>query len=102
VSCFSTQLTTDECAQSWISSKLSLHDVQVAVDAAKYYETKSKQSKARERLGKFSTRIGFYSSVLDVFVQHHPEYVSLVWGAMKFLFIVRESCRLDHALEQVS
>ncbi|KAH7325687.1 hypothetical protein B0I35DRAFT_116819 [Stachybotrys elegans] len=23
---------------------------------------------------------------MDVFVQHHPEYVSLVWGSMKFLF----------------
>ncbi|KAF8246083.1 hypothetical protein K440DRAFT_491115, partial [Wilcoxina mikolae CBS 423.85] len=66
-----------------------LRDVETAVTAAKmHYETRSKQSKAREWLGKFSARIVFYSSVLDVFVQHHPEYVSLVWGAMKFLFVV--------------
>ena len=23
--------------------------------------------------------------------QHHPEYVSLVWGAIKFVFIVRST-----------
>ncbi|KAF4463675.1 nacht domain [Fusarium albosuccineum] len=28
-----------------------------------------------------------YSTVLDVFAQHHPEYVSLVWGSFKVLFI---------------
>ncbi|RMJ18944.1 hypothetical protein CDV36_001359 [Fusarium kuroshium] len=27
------------------------------------------------------------NKVLDVFVQHHPEYVALVWGTMKLLFI---------------
>ncbi|KAF8533523.1 hypothetical protein BDD12DRAFT_898725 [Trichophaea hybrida] len=89
VSYFSTQLTTDESAKKWIQDKPSFHDVEITVIAAKmHYETRSKQSKAREWLGKFSARIVFYSSVLDVFVQHHPEYVSLVWGAMKFLFVV--------------
>lgn len=29
-----------------------------------------------------------YSDVLDVLAQHHPEYVSLVWGAFKFVFVV--------------
>lgn len=29
-----------------------------------------------------------YSNVLDVLVQHHPEYVSLAWGALKFVFVV--------------
>lgn len=27
-------------------------------------------------------------AIFDVFAQHHPEYVSLAWGTMKFLFIV--------------
>lgn len=26
-------------------------------------------------------------AIFDTFAQHHPEYVSLAWGAMKFLFI---------------
>jgi hypothetical protein len=28
---------------------------------------------------------------MDVLVEHHPEYVSLTWDAMKFLFVVRHS-----------
>jgi hypothetical protein len=27
------------------------------------------------------------TAIFDTFAQHHPEYVSLAWGAMKFLFI---------------
>lgn len=27
------------------------------------------------------------AAIFDTFAQHHPEYVSLAWGAMKFLFI---------------
>ena len=27
---------------------------------------------------------------MDVMVQHHPEYVSLAWGAMKIVFGVRK------------
>jgi hypothetical protein len=39
-------------------------------------------------LSKFSSRICYYGQIFDVLVQHHPEYVSLAWGAMKFLFVV--------------
>ncbi|KAM0247217.1 hypothetical protein ACHAQJ_009949 [Trichoderma viride] len=28
-----------------------------------------------------------YSNVFDMFLQQHPEYTSLAWGAMKFLFM---------------
>lgn len=27
------------------------------------------------------------AAIFDTFAQHHPEYVSLAWGALKFLFI---------------
>lgn len=27
------------------------------------------------------------AAIFDTFAQHHPEYVSLAWGTMKFLFI---------------
>ena len=30
----------------------------------------------------------YYGNIFDVFAQHHPEYVALAWGAMKFLFVV--------------
>jgi hypothetical protein len=54
-------------------------------------------SKARKWLGIFSSKIMFYASILDVLVQHHPEYVSLAWGAMRFLFAV--SCPFTDFVE---
>jgi hypothetical protein len=37
---------------------------------------------------KLSSCIMFYSQVLDALAQHHPEYVALVWGTLKFLLVV--------------
>jgi len=30
----------------------------------------------------------YYGNIFDVLAQHHPEYVALAWGAMKFLLVV--------------
>ena len=35
-----------------------------------------------------SEKLLYYSNVFDVLAQHHPEYVALAWGTLKFLFIV--------------
>ncbi|KAF4451241.1 hypothetical protein FALBO_16362 [Fusarium albosuccineum] len=55
----------------------------------------------------------FYGQILDVLVQHHPEYVSLVWGAFKFLLLgvlnyetlikelCKALCRIADALRHV-
>lgn len=51
------------------------------------YEARAESSKTRKWLQGFSETICHYSQVLDVFVQHHPEYVALVWGTMKLLFV---------------
>ncbi|KAK4198766.1 hypothetical protein QBC40DRAFT_283226 [Triangularia verruculosa] len=50
------------------------------------YESR-KSGKAYIWLEKLSNRVVYYGTVLDVLVQHNPEYVSLVWGAFKFLFV---------------
>lgn len=52
------------------------------------YQSQRRESKVRRWLEKLSQRIHFYGAVLDVFAQHHPEYVALVWGSIKFLIIV--------------
>ncbi|THY17604.1 hypothetical protein D6D01_07455 [Aureobasidium pullulans] len=39
------------------------------------------------RLNSISSRIVYYGTVLDVLSQHHPEYVSLAWGAVKFVLM---------------
>ena len=42
----------------------------------------------RKALVVFSEKVYYYSGITDVLVSHHPEYVALVYGAMKFLFVV--------------
>lgn len=69
---------------------MSIQDVKAAVDdAQKAYESRSRKSKVRQYLAAFSTRIMYYGAVMDTLSQHHPEFVSLAWGAVKFLFVVR-------------
>ncbi|KAI8721314.1 hypothetical protein NCS52_00578600 [Fusarium sp. LHS14.1] len=82
----STSLTDQE--KSILRSASSLEDVQKAVASTMAkYEAKAESSKTRKWHQRFSEAICHYSQVLDVFVQHHPEYVALVWGTMKLLFI---------------
>lgn len=66
-----------------------MHDVQAILrNAVSKYESKQRFPVLRDRLNRLSSKIHYYGNVVDVLVQHHPEYVSLVWGAMKFLFTV--------------
>lgn len=65
----------------------TLQDVlNMALKAQKHYEDGVSKSKILEGLRKLSQRLMYYGNVMDVLVQHHPEYVSLAWGAMKFIF----------------
>lgn len=81
----------------WLDNCSSLDDVlNVLTEARKKYETKGQTSSRRKSVvdaagsvwKSLSARIVYYKDVLDVIAQHHPEYVSLAWGAMKFLFVV--------------
>ncbi|XXH01513.1 hypothetical protein Hte_007873 [Hypoxylon texense] len=73
--------------QAVAESARGLHDVQAILqNAVSKYESKQRFPVLRDRLNRLSGKIHYYGNVVDVLVQHHPEYVSLVWGAMKFLF----------------
>ena len=86
---FKRELTHDECKKIWLEDKVSMNDVQLAIIRAQAeYEKSSKSSKAKIWLVRCSTRIIYYGNILDVLVQQSPEYVSLIWGGMKFLFMV--------------
>lgn len=69
-----------------MQEKQSMGDVLQAIKNAKARYESRPISKARRWLAIFSPKVVYYGVVLDVLVQQHPEYVSLVWGAMKFLF----------------
>ncbi|KAI0449573.1 hypothetical protein F5B21DRAFT_493956 [Xylaria acuta] len=65
----------------------SIEDVvcQIRMAEAKYSSRPNR--KAWKWVTRLSSKIMFYSQVLDVLAQHHPEYVSLAWAAFKFVFI---------------
>ncbi|KAI0534776.1 hypothetical protein GGR58DRAFT_43136 [Xylaria digitata] len=109
------QNLTNDPAKKTVASDLftrsTLGDVLNIVLAAKRrYESASGGSKLRDGLVAFSQRLLYYGNIMDALVQHHPEYVSLAWGAMKFIFgaivehertaatIVRALCDISDSL----
>ncbi|KAI9860341.1 MAG: hypothetical protein M1813_006230 [Trichoglossum hirsutum] len=92
VSIFSSTITVDKRKQILVQQAASLEDLQCAIiDARSKYDAQHKNHKISSWLAKFSYRIRYYGNIMDVLVQHHPEYVSLAWGAMKMLFILVEN-----------
>jgi hypothetical protein len=85
---FRKDISEEECSK-WLNSSTTIFDVQEAVISAKQkYEKKSPKSRAKKWLASCSSKLMYYSVIMDTLSQHHPEYVSLAWGAIKFLFIV--------------
>ncbi|KEF52041.1 uncharacterized protein A1O9_12031 [Exophiala aquamarina CBS 119918] len=87
---FNDKLTRDPSKKAWLQSLqcARIEDVQsAAVSARERYEDRAGSSNVRKGLASFSQKVLYYGRVLDVFAQHHPEYVSLAWGAMKILFM---------------
>lgn len=85
-----TEIKDRDLAHQWINSPVTMGDISAIVsNAQKRYEKKSESKKRIMRcLTSLSSRITYYGKVFDVLAQHHPEYVSLAWGTMKFVFIV--------------
>ncbi|KAK1635255.1 hypothetical protein BDP81DRAFT_47531 [Colletotrichum phormii] len=78
-------LTREE--KTLITGSQSMEDIQSLVTATlEKYEATKASGEIRGWLERTSEIICHYGTILDVFVQHHPEYVSLAWGAMKLIF----------------
>jgi hypothetical protein len=75
--------------QDWLKEKHTIADVQEEIKKAQEkYNLRSQGSRVRKWLSRFSAGVLYYGRILDVLVQHHPEYVSLAWGTTKLLFVV--------------
>jgi hypothetical protein len=88
---FKTELSKDETKLKWIEdSKCSglSHILAQVTEARIQYEARKGGSKLKENLCELSVKIHHYGAIMDVMVQHHPEYTALAWGAMKVLFVV--------------
>ncbi|KAK1706644.1 hypothetical protein BDP67DRAFT_167311 [Colletotrichum lupini] len=70
-----------------VTGSHSMEDLQGLVTATlEKYEAMKASSTMRGWLERTSEIICHYGTIFDVFIQHHPEYVSLAWGAMKLIF----------------
>ncbi|KAI0437887.1 hypothetical protein F4803DRAFT_565677 [Xylaria telfairii] len=56
-------------------------------EARDAYKTRRGGWKVRDALVSFSEKVHYYSGIMDALVSHHPEYVALASGAMKFFFV---------------
>lgn len=75
-----------------------MNDIVQAINFTRDRYNAKATSKAWKWLTQLSSRINHYGSILDVMVQHHPEYAALVWGAMKVLFVVRACAQIEKLL----
>ncbi|KAI4592676.1 hypothetical protein KJ359_010578 [Pestalotiopsis sp. 9143b] len=83
------ELSPTDCDLIWLRGKTSMQDVLNAlIDARAKHQNDSGRSKLRSILASCSSRVAYYAPVFDSLSQHYPEYVSLAWGAFKFLFTV--------------
>ena len=90
VKIFSFTLTKDPQKTCLARQASSMEEVQSAVaDAKAHYDTGHRNSNVSMWLSKLSTRICYYGNIMDMLMQHHPQFAALAWGAMKFLFVVR-------------
>lgn len=76
----------DELA--WLEIFTSVEDVQKTLKEALDKAELEGKSKTRQRLEKLSSVVLYYNGALDMLAQQHPEYLSLVWGTLKFILMV--------------
>ena len=97
VELFGSTITKNSQKKAAVQDASSLEDIRRTVLEVKIrYDTAHEHSKVSKWLSKFSNHVQLYGNIMDVLVQHHPEYVSLAWGAMKFLFVVSDHSQ-DHS-----
>ncbi|CAI9636955.1 unnamed protein product [Alternaria burnsii] len=84
---FGSELTQDKRKVEFAERSTTLQGLEDVVKTARDNYASSRNKKAAKWLERFSSRIIHYGNIFDVLSQHHPEYVALAWGAMKFLFV---------------
>lgn len=76
----------DELA--WLETLTSVEDVQKTLKQAQDKAQREGKSTIRQWLEKLSSVVLYYNGALDMLAQQHPEYLSLVWGTLKFIIMV--------------
>ncbi|KAK3325263.1 hypothetical protein B0H66DRAFT_599433 [Apodospora peruviana] len=76
-------------AIAWIEGRQSLNEIRIETQhvEAQYRAASAPKKTVLHCVRRISAWIMMYGQVLDVLAQNHPEYVSLAWGAAKFLLM---------------
>ncbi|TGJ81290.1 hypothetical protein E0Z10_g7473 [Xylaria hypoxylon] len=73
---------------SWLQVQTSLADVLIDVEKTeRTYRSHRESQTIMPFLRKTASFIMTYGQVVETLVQHHPEYVALVWGTLKFILM---------------
>ncbi|KAI1131334.1 hypothetical protein F5Y10DRAFT_74044 [Nemania abortiva] len=83
------EFADDPKSLDWVGSLTSIEQAkQLLLEAECQYKSSTNEKKNLQRwLRSASSRLLYYGNVLDVLAQQHPEYVSLVWGGVKFVLM---------------
>ncbi|KAK0639832.1 hypothetical protein B0T16DRAFT_248703 [Cercophora newfieldiana] len=88
VKLFSSDMTSDLNKIAFVNSSACLQDIQNAMKGAlESYQGRPARRATVVWLSKAASHIQFYGRVFDVMAQHHPEYLALGWGAVKFFLM---------------
>lgn len=81
----------DQKALDIIGRKTTIEDIQATIASIKesYDERPGRWQATRDILRAVSERVIYYGNIFDILAQHHPEYVSLAWGTLKFVLTVK-------------
>lgn len=91
---FRAEMSQDLRKFSLVESRTCCQEVRdLALKAMNRYNSSRSDSRVKLWLHSFAQNVTFYGGVIDVLVQHHPEFVSLAWGAMKLLFTVSHTAQ---------
>ncbi|KAL6919001.1 hypothetical protein FSST1_003027 [Fusarium sambucinum] len=105
---FGSVLTKDSEKVGFSQGFSSIQDIQLlAQDSFAKYSDEKRFPKAKKWLQRVTSKIHHYGNIMDVLVQHHPEYVSLAWGAMKIILVSAQNheatiCLISKALSQIA
>lgn len=89
---FCREVTQDNRKVALVARTAHMEEIETIVIKAQRNFEQSRNQKLRKWLDRVTRSIMYYGNIFNVLAQHHPEYVALAWGAMKFLFVVSIFC----------
>ncbi|KEZ40094.1 hypothetical protein SAPIO_CDS9108 [Scedosporium apiospermum] len=105
---FGRDLTKDPRKIELAKKVTTIQDIQTLVnDVFAKYSDERKFPRTRKWMMRIISKIHHYGNIMDVMVQHHPEYVALGWGAMKMVLVSAQNheatiCAISKALSQIA